>query len=129
MKRFFIVTLFVIFIHAVQAQSDKKMVIVVNKADWCHVCQANGEKVMKEGIPVFENTNISFVMNDLTDKTSKKNSRASLKEMKVYQAVKMEEQTGLLLLVDPASGKTVEKISVSEPADKLIMKIRKMAEG
>lgn len=129
MKRFFIVTLFVIFIHAVQAQSDKKMVIVVNKADWCHVCQANGEKVMKEVIPVFENTNISFVMNDLTDKTSKKNSRASLKEMKVYQAVKMEEQTGLLLLVDPASGKTVEKISVSEPADKLIMKIRKMAEG
>lgn len=129
MKRFFIVTLFAIFIHAVQAQSGKKMIVVINKADWCHVCQANGEKVMKEVIPVFENTNISFVMNDLTDKTSKKNSRAGLKKKKVYQAVKMEEQTGLLLLVDPASGKTVEKISVSEPADKLIMKIRQMAEG
>jgi len=31
---------------SVMAQSEPKVVAVVNKADWCPVCQANGERAM-----------------------------------------------------------------------------------
>jgi ketosteroid isomerase-like protein len=91
------------------AQDGKKIIAVVNKADWCHICQANGEKIMKEVMPVFENTNIHFVMNDLTNDATKEKSKGMLMEYKVYGAVKKIDATGLLLLVDAETGKLLEK--------------------
>ncbi len=113
---------------ASNAQEGKKIVAVINKADWCNVCQANGEKLMKDVMPVFENTSIRFVMNDLTNDITKEKSKGLLMETKVYGAVKKTGATGLLLLVDAESGKLIEKISVAEPAEKLIMVLKKSAE-
>jgi hypothetical protein len=107
---------------AVNAQEGRKVIAVINKADWCPVCQSNGERMMKEIIPMFEESNVQFVMNDLTNDATKANSKIKLNEAKVFGAVKKINATGLL--VDAATGKILEKISVAEPSEKLIKAIK-----
>ena len=109
------------------SQEGKKVIAVINKADWCPVCRQNGEKVMKEVMPVFNQSTIQFVMNDLTDDASKEKSKIALKEMKIYDAVKKITSTGLILLVDEATGKLIGKISVAETKEKLIETIKQSA--
>ena len=108
-------------------QEGKKVIAVINTADWCPVCQQNGEKVMKEIMPVFNQSNVQFVMNDMTDDASKEKSIIALKEMKIYDAVKKTTSTGLILLVDETTGKLIDKISVAETVDKLVEMIKKSA--
>lgn len=107
------------------AQDSRKVIAVINRADWCPVCQANGEKMMKEVMPVFNESNVQFVMNDLTNETTKADSKMKLEDAKIYAAVKKINSTGLMLLIDAETGKLLEKISVAEPVEKLVMAIKK----
>ena len=113
------------FTIAGMAQPTKKVIAVINRADWCHVCQANGEKMMKEVMPVFKDSDIRFIMNDLTNDETKNTSKMVLEENKVYEAVKKIKSTGMLLLVDELTGKLIDKISLAEPVYKLLDAIRK----
>ena len=106
------------------AQEGRKVIAVINKADWCPVCQTNGEKMMKEVMPVFNESNVQFVMNDLTNDATKADSKMALDKVKAYDAVKKISATGWLLLVDAETGKLLEKISVAEPVEKLVKTIK-----
>ncbi len=117
----------VAFLSSLFAQSDRRIIAVINKADWCPVCQINGEKVMNEVMPVFNETTVQFMMNDLTKENTKEDSKKMLEEKKVFEAVKKIKSTGLILLVDAMTGKLLEKISVAESAEKLIETIRKQS--
>jgi hypothetical protein len=110
------------------AQESRKVIAVINKADWCPVCQSNGEKMMKEVMPVFNESNVQFVMNDLTNDATKAASKMGLDKVKAYDAVKKISATGWLLLVDAETGKLLEKISVAEPVEKLVMTIKKSSQ-
>ncbi|MEQ1677290.1 MAG: hypothetical protein ABL876_11345 [Chitinophagaceae bacterium] len=121
---FFVFTLLLVSVKGV-AQENRKVIAVINKAAWCPVCQANGEKMMKEVIPVFNESNVQFVMNDLTSASTKADSKMKLVEANAYKAVKKVSATGLLLLVDAETGDLLEKISVAEPAEKLVSAIKK----
>ena len=114
-------------VFAASAQEGKKIIAVINRADWCQVCRTNSEKMMKEVMPVFNASNVQFVMNDLTNNDTKASSKAKLEELKVFDAVKSTKTTGLVLLVDTGSGKLLEKISVAEPAQKLVETIQQFA--
>lgn len=109
------------------AQDSRKVIAVINKADWCPVCQANGEKMMKEVMPVFSESMVQFIMNDLTSESTKADSKMKLEEAKVYAAVKKINSTGWMLLIDAETGKLLEKISVAEPAEKLLMAVKKLS--
>jgi hypothetical protein len=121
----FMFGLFVFVTITVLGQDGKKVVAVINRADWCYVCQQNGEKVMKEVIPVFETSNVQFVMNDLTNGATKEKSKMVLTESKVYDAVKKISATGILLLIDGDTGKLIDKLSVAETKEKLVEVIKK----
>ncbi len=109
------------------AQDGRKVIAVINKADWCPVCQRNGEKMMKEIMPFFNESNVQFVMNDLTNDATKADSKMALNKVKAYDAVKKISATGWILLVDAETGKLLEKISVAEPVEKLVLTIKQSA--
>lgn len=120
--------LFIAFVFSAlttSAQGGRKIIAVINKADWCPVCQSNAEKMMNEVIPVFNESNVQFVINDLTNDATKVDSKMGLDKVKVYDAVKKISATGWLLLVDAETGKLLDKISVAEPVEKLVMMIKK----
>ena len=103
--------------------ASPKVYAVINKADWCHVCQANGGKVMNEVMPACMNLKVKFVPNDLTNEQTIASSAAELKKIKVYNSVKDTKTTGLILLVDPKTKKVIKQISVAKPAEEIIKEI------
>lgn len=49
-----------------------KVIALVNKASWCHVCQENGARFEKEIMPMaMQNPNVQIVMNDVSDNNTK----------------------------------------------------------
>lgn len=123
-KKLFLLTIALVSLSILaNAQAEPKLIAVVNKADWCHVCKANGEKMMKEVIPVFENPTIRFYMNDLTNEISKQKSLKELKETKAIGAIKKIKATGLIILINGHTGKLIDKISVAEPVATIVANI------
>jgi hypothetical protein len=109
------------------AQEGRKIIAVVNKAEWCHVCQANGARLMNELMPMFATSNVQFVMNDLTNTATKAESKKKLADLHVYKAAKKVKATGMLLLVDATTGKLLDKVSVAETTEMLQNKIKKLS--
>jgi len=100
-----------------------KVYAVVNKADWCPACQANGARVMNEVMPACKNLKVKFLANDLTNEKTVAASATELKKNKVYNAVKETKSTGLILLVDAKTKKVVKQISVTRPTEEIIKEI------
>lgn len=100
------------------AQSNAKVIAVVNKADWCHVCEANGERMMMEVFSAYkEQPQVIISMNDITDDKSKAASKEKLEKLGVYNLVANEKRTGLILFINPKTKKVISHISVSESTE------------
>ncbi len=111
---------------SVNAQSKSitpKVYAVINRADWCPACQANGSKVMNELTPACKNLYVKFVANDLTNEQTIANSTLELKKNNVFNAVKETKSTGLILLVDAKTKKVIKQISVTKPSEEIIKEI------
>lgn len=114
----------IFFSAAAQSKAaTPKVYAVINKADWCPVCQANGARVMNEVMPACKNLKVKFMANDLTNDQSIAKSAAELKKSKVYNAVKETKSTGVILLVDAKTKKVIKQISVAKPTDEIIKEI------
>jgi len=100
-----------------------KVYAVINKANWCPACQANGERMMKEVIPACKNLKVKFVANDLTDATSISRSTTELQKNNIYNSVKETKSTGVILLVDAKTKKVIRQISVTRPSEEIIKEI------
>lgn len=100
-----------------------KVYAVINKANWCSACQANGERMMKEVIPACKNLKVKFVANDLTDATSISRSTTELQKNNIYNSVKETKSTGVILLVDAKTKKVIRQISVTRPSEEIIKEI------
>jgi thiol-disulfide isomerase/thioredoxin len=107
-----------------QSTSGTKIYGVVNRATWCPVCQANGERFMKEVMPAVSNLGISFVTNDLTNHASILQSDKVLRTDKLLNAVGDIKSTGVLILVDNSSKKVLRTLSLAEPTEKLVAEIK-----
>lgn len=103
--------------------STPKVYAVINKADWCPVCQANGARVMSEVLPACKDLKVKFVANDLTNEQTITKSTAELKKNKIFNAVKETKSTGVILLVDAKSKKVIKQISVSKSSGEIIKEI------
>ena len=109
--------------NAQSKSATPKVYAVINRADWCPACQANGDKVMNEVMPACKNLNVKFVANDLTNEQTIAKSTLELKKNKVFNAVKETKSTGLILLVDAKTKKVIKQISVTAPAEEIIKQI------
>lgn len=125
----------------VMAQMDSKMdskmddkkeaevIAVINRADWCPVCQANGKRAHM----VFKENNkdgaIMFITNDLTDDATKS---ASMKELKKYgldEAMAGFKKTGVIYFFNPETKDLIEKVSAAEPNEGLVAAMKDARKG
>lgn len=107
------IILFFIFAGLNLYAQQTKVIAIINKASWCPVCKANGEKVMML-MPEYMGKDITFLMNDLTDETTKKESMTELEKHNAWDFVKDYDKTGFITIVDTKSNKIIETISVSK---------------
>jgi hypothetical protein len=109
----------------ISGKLNAQVIAVINRADWCHVCKENGNKVMNEIMPAFKMGEVDFIMNDLTDEKTKKSSMMSLEKVGVYNAVKKDKMTGSIVIINKKTGKEIERISVAKPTEEIKNTINK----
>jgi thiol-disulfide isomerase/thioredoxin len=115
----FIVALFVLASSGIYAQSNSKVIAIVNKADWCGTCQKHGERVMTQVLGDYQEPQVTIAANDLTNESTKAESKVSLEKLGVYELVKNENKTGEIILIDSKTKKVINRISVAKSNEEL----------
>lgn len=115
--KIFLAALFILTAFSVYSQ-EAKVIAVINKANWCPVCKANGEKVMML-IKDYMGNDIIFIANDLTDDNSKAESKKVLEQNGVIDLLNGVENTGIITIIDSKSKVVIETISVNKSSDEL----------
>ena len=101
------------------AQSEPKSIAVINKADWCPVCEEHGKRAMKALKSNNKDGAVKFVANNLTNAETKEESAKKLKKYGLFKKMKSHNNTGVVFFFDAKTKELVDKISVSKPSKKL----------
>jgi hypothetical protein len=75
-------------------ETNTKLIAVVNRANWCKVCQANGQRFAALLMP-YAAKGVKIYMNDLTDSTTTTTSKTTLYNEGVYKAVIKVKRKGM----------------------------------
>ncbi|THU35802.1 hypothetical protein FAM09_20595 [Niastella caeni] len=71
-----------------------KIFAVINRADWCSICKANGERFGKNIIP-YASKGLVIITNDLTDDSTIEKSKAELKRSSLYMQIYETRRKGV----------------------------------
>jgi thiol-disulfide isomerase/thioredoxin len=114
MKRIFLfLTLSLLTTSVAFSQANKKLVVMVTRANWCPPCRANEGKINNELIPAYSTSNdVAVVINDITNKKSKARSKPVLQSAGVYEISLQEQATGSIAIINLANGKIVNRLHV-----------------
>ena len=74
--------------------AETKIIAVVNRANWCSVCKANGER-FGNNIMTYTSKGVAIVMNDLTDDSTIAKSKAELKNSSLYKQIYKTNRNGV----------------------------------
>lgn len=78
---------------------EPKVIAVVNRANWCGVCKANGER-FGNNINPYATKGLAIVMNDLTDETTITKSKADLKKSSLYKMIYKTNRKGIGRMIE-----------------------------
>lgn len=102
------------------AETNAKVIGVINEASWCSVCKKNGERAHKALMSNNENGEVKFVTNDLSNDETKTASADVLSELGVKSAMDSNNRTGMVYFFDASSKELLEKISLAKSDEKLL---------
>jgi hypothetical protein len=106
-------------------QKQPKIIAVVNRAKWCPTCKANEARIMAEVIPAIKKMdNVDIVLNDLSDKATKAESKIAIEKMNIYDIIKNKKATGVIYLISVSDKKIIKEMYVSETTEKLLEEIK-----
>ncbi len=127
-----IITSFILTVLAttsISAQSNTKILAVINEADWCPTCQHNGERAMKAFKANNKDGNFQFVVNNLTNDKTKKVSSGKLKELGLENAMSEFKGTGMVYFFNAKTKALISKISIVKSDDELAKAMKSVNEG
>lgn len=101
------------------AQSDAKLIAVVNHAEWCSVCQNNGERAQAAFMENNKDGAIQFLVNNLTDAASIEKSAAALKVAGLDKVMAEKKMTGTAYFFDAETKELITKVSVAKSDQEL----------
>jgi hypothetical protein len=119
---------------------NPKLIAVVNRANWCAVCKANGERFGALIMP-YAAKGLNIYMNDLTNDTTKAASKLELEKANVYDAVitiprkgmgkmlkscglaKDKKQSslpsGIVTFINPKTHKQIKQVSIASTDEEM----------
>lgn len=120
-KSIFVSALLVVLVSiSAMAQSQAKVIAVVNKADWCSVCKQNGERAMGAFMANNKDMAIQFVANDVTNEQTKQASAIELKKLGLEKEVAENcKATGIAYFFNSETKKLISQVSVARPDQEL----------
>ena len=109
----------VVFSIGAFAQTAPKIIAVVNQADWCSVCKANGQRAMGAFMENNKEGTISLVVNDVTSEETKKKSAAGLSTNGLSDAMKNYQATGVVYFFDAKTKKPITQVTVANSNEEI----------
>lgn len=109
----------VVFSIGAFAQTAPKIIAVVNQADWCSVCKANGQRAMVTFMENDKDGTISLVVNDVTSAETKKKSEAELSKIGLSSAMKDYKATGVVYFFDAKTKKPLTQVTVANSNEEI----------
>ena len=118
-----------LFAATTMAQSNAKVIAVVNHAEWCPACVGNGERA--QGVFTENNKDgaILFVVNDLSTDESKEKSAADLKKLDLFEAMESQNRTGVAYFFDAETRKLINQVSVAKPSNEIAEALQTARKG
>jgi hypothetical protein len=127
--------------QGIPKQSDNpKLIAVVNRANWCAVCRANGERFGALIMP-YAAKGLKIYMNDLTNDTTKAASKLELEKANVYDAVitilrkgmgkmlkscglakdkkQLSLPSGIVTFINPKTRKQIKQLSIASTDEEM----------
>lgn len=122
-KMMFAILIMAGFSFQTMAQQNKpKVIVLLNRASWCPICQANGMRFQSDIMPMaMKNPELKLVMDDLSDKKTKAASLTMLGKAGVGAFARRNTITGELYFLNARSKRLISKISIAEPDQKIEM--------
>ena len=100
--------------------ADKALIVLVNTAEWCPVCQKNGARVEKELLSELEQDERYLVLvNDLSSEETKASSQEKLNAAGLANFGAENNGTGSIYILHPETKKVLKKISVRKSTEKI----------
>ena len=96
--------------HAADAPAAPSLVAVKFHADWCGSCKAMGS-VFEDLTNKFDGSPVLFVTFDRTNMTTKHQSELLASALGLGAVYSENSGTGFILLIDPATHKTLHKLT------------------
>jgi hypothetical protein len=96
------------------AQTEAKVIAVVNKATWCHVCEENGARAMSAFMANNSDNGFKFVANDLSTDDTKKSSLEEIKKLGLESAVADLKYTGMAYFFNAKTKELIHQVSVAK---------------
>ncbi len=96
------------------AQSKAKVIAVINKAEWCPVCKANGQRAMAAFMADNKDGSIQFVANNLTNEATTKKSAEELKKLGLEKAMAPYRSTGVVYFFNSKSKTLISQLSIAK---------------
>lgn len=111
------------------AQSDAKVIAVINKADWCPTCQQNGQRAMAAFMANNKDMSIQFVANDVTDATTTKKSAEELKKYGLDQEIQNYKGTGVVYFFNAKTKAFISQASLAKTDQELASALKTAKKG
>jgi hypothetical protein len=122
-----IFTMFVLFFSTITfAQNNSNIVVIVNKADWCSICKVNGQRAMEAFMSNNTDNSFKLVINDVTNKETKKVSDVELTKLGYSKIIKNHNGTGIFYFFDTKTKKILAQISVANTNEEIKMTMDKL---
>jgi len=109
----------VLFTTGAFAQSAPKIIAVVNQAEWCSVCKANGQRAFAAFMENNKEGAISLVVNDVTNAESQKKSSTELSKVGLNDAMLNYKASGVIYFFDAATKEPITQITVANSNEEI----------
>jgi len=99
---------------------NESIIVMVNTASWCPACKANGQRIEEDVVSSYMgNETFSIVVNDLSNKETKKTSQANLEKLGIEKLAKKNKTTGMIYFIDAQTKEIVKEISVTKSTEEI----------
>lgn len=111
------------------AGNKAKVIAVMNRADWCPVCQNNGMRAMDAFKANNKDMAIQFAVNDLTNDETKKKSAEELKKLGLDKAIEAYKGTGMVYFFNTETKVLISQVSVAKTDQELAAALESAKKG
>jgi hypothetical protein len=110
------------------AQTNAKVIAIVNKADWCSICKAYGGRTVAAFTENNKDNYFAFIVNDITNDKTTIASKPEIEKAglaKIHSAIKA---SGILTFYDAKTKKTLGQVTVANSEEEVIATMTKVRE-